>query len=78
MDERKVARLDPKQRRSRGELARKPIGIRSYVFSGKADSDHSPDRRIIALVQKCLDARGVAWEAWEREINERVAALYGL
>ena len=37
------------------------------------------DRRvIIALVQKCLTARGVGCETWEAEINERVAALYGL
>ena len=33
---------------------------------------------IVALVQKCLDARGVGCEAWEAEINKRVAALYGL
>jgi hypothetical protein len=33
---------------------------------------------ISALVQRCLDARGVACEEWEREIDERVAALYGL
>lgn len=30
------------------------------------------------LVQKCLDAKGVDCEEWEQEINERVAALYGL
>ncbi len=33
---------------------------------------------IITLVQKCLDAKGVDCLAWEQEINERVAALYGL
>lgn len=33
---------------------------------------------IAALVQKCLDAKGVGCEAWEQEINDRVAALYGL
>jgi hypothetical protein len=33
---------------------------------------------ITALVQKCLDAKGVGCEKWEAEINERVAALYGL
>jgi type I restriction-modification system DNA methylase subunit len=33
---------------------------------------------IAALAQKCLDARGVGCEAWEKEIDERVAALYGL
>ncbi len=30
------------------------------------------------LVQKCLDAKGVDCGAWEKEIDERVAALYGL
>lgn len=33
---------------------------------------------ISKLVQKCLDAKGVNCEAWEKEIDERVAALYGL
>lgn len=33
---------------------------------------------IAALVQKCLDAKGVGCEEWEREIDERVNALYGL
>lgn len=33
---------------------------------------------ISQLVQKCLDAKGVNCETWEKEIDERVAALYGL
>ena len=33
---------------------------------------------ISKLVQNCLDAKGIECETWEREINERVAALYGL
>jgi TaqI-like C-terminal specificity domain len=33
---------------------------------------------ISKLVQKCLDAKGVNCETWEKEIDERVAALYGL
>ncbi|MEQ9370692.1 MAG: TaqI-like C-terminal specificity domain-containing protein [Coleofasciculus chthonoplastes F3-SA18-01] len=33
---------------------------------------------ISALVQKCLDAKGMNCEKWEKEIDERVAALYGL
>lgn len=33
---------------------------------------------ITALVQKCLDAKGGGCEKWEKEINEHVAALYGL
>jgi hypothetical protein len=36
------------------------------------------DRKAIAkLVQKCLDAKGVGCEAWEKEIDVRVAKLYG-
>ena len=38
-----------------------------------------PDRLAIeALVQKCLDAKGVGVEEWETEIDDRVAHLYGL
>ena len=33
---------------------------------------------ISRLVQKCLEAKGVDCEAWEKEIDDRVAALYGL
>src|SRR5579884_1466 len=33
---------------------------------------------IVALVDKCLDAKGVGCEAWEAEIDEKVAALYRL
>jgi adenine-specific DNA-methyltransferase len=35
---------------------------------------------IVALVQKCLDAKGQGPQVddWEAEINERVAWLYGL
>lgn len=39
----------------------------------------SAERAAIAdLVQHCLDAKGVGCAAWEAEINERVAVLYGL
>ncbi len=34
--------------------------------------------RIAALVEKCLDANGTSTAKWEREIDERVAALYGI
>jgi adenine-specific DNA-methyltransferase len=38
-----------------------------------------PDRLAIeALVQKCLDAKGVGVLEWEAEIDDRVAHLYGL
>jgi len=33
---------------------------------------------ITSLVEKCLEAKGVGCEEWEAEIDERVAALYGL
>lgn len=42
------------------------------------DASDADKQAISALVQKCLDARGVDCEAWEREIDERVSALYGL
>ena len=30
------------------------------------------------FLQKCLDAKGVGCEEWEKEIDERVEGLYGL
>ena len=42
------------------------------------DANTSDRATITALVQKCLDAKGVGCEAWEAEINARVEALYGL
>lgn len=41
-------------------------------------SAKGPSATLTALVQKCLEARGVGCAAWEQEIDERVAALYGL
>ncbi|RUR74875.1 Eco57I restriction-modification methylase domain-containing protein [Chlorogloeopsis fritschii PCC 9212] len=39
----------------------------------------STEREAISkLVQKCLDAKGVNCETWEKEIDDRVAALYEL
>jgi TaqI-like C-terminal specificity domain/Eco57I restriction-modification methylase len=35
-------------------------------------------KAISKLVQKCLDSKGVGCEAWEKEIDVRVAKLYGL
>lgn len=35
-------------------------------------------KSISKLVQKCLDAKGVGCEAWEKEIDVRVVKLYGL
>lgn len=42
------------------------------------DASASDRAAIKALAQKCIDAKGEGCEEWEREINERVAALYGL
>ena len=42
------------------------------------NASESEKESIIKLVQKCLDAKGVNCEEWEKEIDERVAALYGL
>ena len=33
---------------------------------------------ISSLVEKCLEAKGVGCEEYERKIDRRVAALYGL
>lgn len=41
-------------------------------------ASNSEKEAISKLVQKCLDAKGVNCEAWEKEIDDRVAALYGL
>ena len=42
------------------------------------NASDSEKETISQLVQKCLDAKGVDCEAWEKEIDDRVAALYGL
>lgn len=40
---------------------------------------HGEDRnKLQELAEKCLDARGEDCEEWERQIDERVARLYGL
>lgn len=53
--------------------------IRQYVQQIPIPDVLTVDREVIVeLVEKCLNARGVGCEEWEAEINERVAALYGL
>ena len=53
--------------------------IRQYVEQIPIPDAWEADRAVIsALVQKCLEAEGIGCEAWEREIDERVAELYGL
>jgi hypothetical protein len=50
-----------------------------YVEQIPIPTASEPDRLAIeALVQKCLDAKGVGVEEWEAEIDDRVAHLYGL
>ena len=51
---------------------------RQYVKNIPIPQASEIERKAISkLVQKCLDAKGVGCEAWEREIDEIVAGLYG-
>ncbi len=53
--------------------------FRQYVNKIPIPNASTKEREAISnLVQKCLDAKGVGCEAWEKEISDRVAALYGL
>ena len=52
-----------------------PAGLENFPIPSASAADRSA---VGALAQKCLDAKGVGCEAWEKEIDERVAALYGL
>ena len=50
-----------------------------YLSKLPIPSAGARDRKAVeTLVRKCLKARGEGCEEWEREINERVEALYGL
>lgn len=62
------------------ELLGKSLELRSiYINKIPIPSASTTEREAISqLVQKCLDAKGVNCETWEKEIDERVAALYGL
>ena len=51
------------------------VNFKRLPIPPASESEKEP---IIKLVQKCLDAKGVNCEEWEKEIDERVAALYGL
>jgi len=52
---------------------------RQYVEKIPIPNASTIEREAISqLVQKCLDTKGVNCEIWEKEIDERVAALYGL
>lgn len=53
--------------------------FRQFVEQIPIPSASSAERNIIAaLVQKCLNKQGIGCEAEEREIDERVARLYGV
>ncbi len=58
-----------------GYLRFKPLYVEQIPIPDAPAADRET---IAALVQKCLDAKGVGCEVWEAEIDERVAALYGL
>ena len=53
----------------------KPKNIRKLFVPIVSEADK---KAIEALVQKCLDAKGVGVLEWEAEIDDRVAHLYGL
>jgi type I restriction-modification system DNA methylase subunit len=53
----------------------KPMYVTQFPIPTACVADRAA---LAALAQRCLDARGVGCEAWEKEIDERVAALYGL
>jgi type I restriction-modification system DNA methylase subunit len=60
-------------------LGKKGLELRS-MFMNKVPIPQASEleRKVISkLVQKCLDAKGVGCETWEREIDEIVAGLYG-
>lgn len=52
---------------------------RQYVEKIPIPNASTAEREVISkLVQKCLDAKGIGCEAWEKEIDDHVTALYGL
>jgi hypothetical protein len=59
----------------RGRVRLKSIYMRKVPVPTASDTDRAA---IATLVQKCLDAKGVGCEEWEKEMDERVAGLYGL
>ena len=58
-----------------GRLTLQGIYMSKIPIPPASDSEKET---ISQLVQKCLDAKGVDCEAWGKEIDDRVAALYGL
>jgi uncharacterized protein YggL (DUF469 family) len=63
----------------KGEQLRTATERISSLDLEKIPNASTSEREAISkLVQKCLDAKGVNCEVWEKEIDQRVAALYGL
>jgi len=58
-----------------GYLMNSGIYLEKFPIPNASASDR---KAIEKLVQKCLDAKGEGCEEWEKEIDERIAALYGL
>ena len=52
-----------------------PTALENFPIPTASPTDRAA---LAALAQKCLDAGGVGCEAFEKEIDERVAGLYGL
>ncbi len=59
----------------RGRLTLQSIYVNKIPIPNASTTERET---ISQLVQKCLDAKGVDCEIWEKQIDERVAALYGL
>jgi type I restriction-modification system DNA methylase subunit len=59
---------------SNGRLELRSIYMNNVPIPQASEIDQ---KAISKLVQKCLTAKGVGCEAWEREIDEIVAGLYG-
>jgi len=58
-----------------GAYAMQTIYVSQIPIPPASEADKQPIKQ---LVQRCLDARGQGVEAWEAEIGDRVAHIYGL
>lgn len=60
---------------ARGRVVLRPIYFSQLPIPYTSDKDK---KRIEDLVQKCLGAKGIGCEKWEKELDEIVIKLYGL
>jgi len=60
---------------ARGRVVLRPIYFSQLPIPYTSDKDK---KRIEDLVQKCLNAKGIGCEKWEKELDEIVTKLYGL